>query len=104
MSSPLETRIPEPELENSHLKEIWGRFETVARRLWIENSSAAVGLQSLIEEFRTEISQVEDLLVSYRKNYLEQKEIIEKNRLSFPSTNLKTCVKVRLSHYYEYSK
>ena len=92
MSQPLSARATDPELENSHLKEIWGRFEVVARKLWIENSSAAVGLQSLIEEFHAEIARVEETLLSYRRNYLEQKEIIEKTYFAETTAKLESAL------------
>ncbi|HVA67068.1 MAG TPA: hypothetical protein VNK24_09130 [Elusimicrobiota bacterium] len=92
MSQPLSAQAPEPELENSHLKEIWGRFEIIARKLWIENSSAAVGLQSLIEEFHAEIARVEETLLSYRRNYLEQKEIIEKTYFAETISKLESAL------------
>ncbi len=92
MSSPLSARPPDPELENSHLKEIWSRFEAVARNLWRENSSAAVGLQSLIEEFRAEFAQVEETLSSYRRNYLEQKDLIEKTYFAETTAKLESAL------------
>ncbi|MHB2025757.1 MAG: hypothetical protein ACYCPQ_03825 [Elusimicrobiota bacterium] len=75
---PAQTSKEAANADDTRLKELWRRLEAVARRLWIENSATAVGLQSLIEEFQSEISRIEDLLRSYRVSYQEQRELLEK--------------------------
>ena len=43
----------------SGLNEAWARLEAVCRRLWDENSPAAVEAQAVVEEFKGEVHRIE---------------------------------------------
>ncbi len=61
------------------LSEAWQRIEGLCQKLWSENSSQAVSLQAVVEEFRGEAQHAEHLVAFYKKSLAEQKEILEKD-------------------------
>src|SRR4051812_9012570 len=63
---------------SGRLNEIWQRLDLVCRKLWDEDSSAAVGLQAVIEEFKGEVHRVEQMLISYQKTLYEQRQAMAK--------------------------
>ncbi len=58
----------------THLSESWSRLEPICRRLWEENSPAAVNLQAVMEEFGGEAQRVEQMLQACQKALHEQQE------------------------------
>lgn len=59
--------------------EMWNRLTELCARLWKENNSAAVPLQSLLEEFRAEVGVIEQILPEYDKSLRERVSTAEKN-------------------------
>lgn len=48
----------------SALRQIWDRLEALCRRLWDENSAAAVEAQAVYEEFKGEVNRLESLVTN----------------------------------------
>src|SRR5437764_893569 len=55
----------------SSLSAAWVRLESVCRTLWDENSSSAVEVQAVVEEFKGEVHRVDAVLA----NHAEMKEL-----------------------------
>jgi hypothetical protein len=55
---------------SSALQEAWQRLEAVCRKLWDENSTSAVEVQAVVEEFKGEVHRVD----AYFANVEEQRE------------------------------
>ncbi len=53
--------MPTPVDSKATLTEVWNRLQTLCRRLWDENSSAAVGLESICEEFAGRIQRFDQM-------------------------------------------
>ena len=57
------------------LSQAWRRLETVCRRLWEENSPAAVETQAILDEFKEDVEQTNALLaVVEERKQLEDRE------------------------------
>ena len=50
--------------KTSILSAAWGRLEVVCRKLWDENSTSAVEVQAVVEEFKGEVHRVDTYLAS----------------------------------------
>ena len=63
----------------TRLPEVWPRLEAICRRLWDADSPAAVDLQAVIEEFKSEIRRAEQMISSMRKLHAELRDTVTKD-------------------------
>ena len=62
-------------IKTTNLTDAWVRLEVVARKLWDENSSSAVEVQAVVEEFKGEVHRVDALLANLEATRtLDQRE------------------------------
>ncbi|MDE1976849.1 MAG: hypothetical protein KGI84_06285 [Elusimicrobia bacterium] len=78
------------------LGDVWKRLSEVCGKLWNENSPSAVSLQAIIEEFKSEVSHADQMLLSSQKALISERQTVEKNlnavyseRLSFLERQIK---------------
>ena len=59
------------------LNEVWSKLDGICNKLWKEDSQCAVGLQALVEEFRTEVDRAEKAIESLRSSLGLQRKTVE---------------------------
>ncbi len=76
--------------QNPHqrLDEIWARLNDVCRKLWQEDSPAAVGLEAITEEFKGEVRRLGQALAASQKTLSEQKYMLSKEFNEFFSDQI----------------
>ncbi|MBI2070986.1 MAG: hypothetical protein HYT79_10360 [Elusimicrobia bacterium] len=60
------------------LGEIWAKLDAICQNLWKEDRAAAVTLQAMIEEYRTEMAEADRLLVQSKTMLAEERETTER--------------------------